>query len=57
MCPKLQPHQDDYTVFVKQMWVAGSGSVICRVPYTHYIPRQAATRTKAQTKYFTQTIS
>lgn len=29
--PGLQPCQDDHTVFVRYMWVAGSGSDIRRV--------------------------
>lgn len=44
-------------MFVRHKWVAGSGSVIFRVLCIYYIPRQAATSTKAQTRYFTQAIS
>lgn len=53
----FQPCQDNHTVSVEHRWVAGSDSDIFRVPYTHYIPRQAAMSTKAQARYFTQTIS
>lgn len=47
MCPGLQPCQDDHTVFVKHMWVAGSGSVIFRGPIHPLYPQAGSNKNES----------